>query len=131
MSETTSTKPAPPVRVECVIPILSVRDLATSLAFYLDVLGFRTDWKGERQASVSRDGKSIMLVQGEQGPPGTWVWIGVDDVEPLYAEWRARGVQIVLEPTNFWWALEFRVRDPDGHVLRFGSDAKTDRPTVN
>jgi catechol 2,3-dioxygenase-like lactoylglutathione lyase family enzyme len=130
MTDTASTKAASS-RVECVIPILHVRDLAASLAFYLDVLGFQTDWRGERQASVSRDGKAIMLCQGEQGHPGTWVWIGVEDVEPLYADYKARGANVVQEPTNYWWALEFRIADPDGHVLRFGSDAKRDRPTVD
>src|SRR5688500_14949501 len=100
MTDTASTKAASSVRVECVIPILHVRDLAASLAFYLDVLGFQTDWRGERQASVSRDGKAIMLCQGEQGHPGTWVWIGVEDVEPLYADYKARGANVVQEPTN-------------------------------
>jgi catechol 2,3-dioxygenase-like lactoylglutathione lyase family enzyme len=132
MSETASTKPASSARVECVIPILNVRDLAASLAFYLDVLGFRIDWRGRQMASVSRDGKAIMLCQGEQGGPGTWVWIGVEDVEPFYADLRARGdVKIVLEPTNYWWAFEFRIADPDGHVLRLGSDAKDDKPKVD
>jgi predicted enzyme related to lactoylglutathione lyase len=35
---------------------------------------------------------------------------------------KARGVKILLEPTNFPWALEFQVEDPDGNVLRFGSE---------
>lgn len=25
-------------------------------------------------------------------------------------------------PTSYSWALEFQVEDPDGNVLRFGSD---------
>jgi hypothetical protein len=35
---------------------------------------------------------------------------------------------IRLKPTNFAWAYEMQVEDPDGRVLRFGSDPKGDRP---
>jgi catechol 2,3-dioxygenase-like lactoylglutathione lyase family enzyme len=52
------------VITECVIPILRVENLATSLQFYTDVLGFQVDWgghDGSDMASVSRDGKAIML----------------------------------------------------------------------
>jgi hypothetical protein len=31
-------------------------------------------------------------------------------------------------PTNHAWALEMQVLDPDGNVLRFGSDPKPDEP---
>ena len=30
--------------VECIIPILNVGNIATSLEFYVDVLGFKRDW---------------------------------------------------------------------------------------
>jgi hypothetical protein len=33
-----------------------------------------------------------------------------------------------MPPTNFSWAYEFRIADPDGHVLRFGSDPLRDQP---
>ena len=116
--------------VECIIPILNVADLAASVAFYARVLGFKTDWNAGTTASVSRDGRAIMLCQQDQGPRGTWVWIGVDDIEPVYADFVAKGASIRLKPTNFSWAYEMQVEDPDGHVLRFGSDTKADQPTA-
>ena len=64
---------------------------------------------------------------GWHGNPGTWVWFGVDDVKPLYERYKANGATILMPPTNFPWALEFRVQDPDGHVLRFGSDPLEDK----
>ncbi|HEU4753294.1 MAG TPA: VOC family protein, partial [Armatimonadota bacterium] len=84
------------------------------------------DWGGSDagMASVSQDGHALMLCEGEQGQPGTWVWIGVEDVEPLYAEYRARGARFRQEPTAYPWAYEMRVEDPDGHVLRFGSEPR-------
>jgi catechol 2,3-dioxygenase-like lactoylglutathione lyase family enzyme len=107
---------------------LNVRGLTASLRFYRDILGFDIGGQADGVASVSRDGHAIMLVEGEQGHGGTWVWIGVEDIEPLHHDLIARGVTLLLEPTNFSWAYEMRVKDPDGHVLRFGSEPKPGRP---
>ncbi len=117
--------------VECVIPILRVASLTASIRYYVDVLGFQVDWGDgpeSEMASVSCDRGSIMLCQGGQGHPGTWVWIGVEDIEPLLAQFTARGAHVIQPPTNYYWAYEFRIADPDGHVLRFGSAPKTDWP---
>ena len=121
-------------RVECIIPILSVKDVPASVRFYSNVLGFHLDWgEGENSeyASVSRDGHAIMLSQAGQGKPGTWVWIGIEDVVSFYEQCKARGAVIVEELTNYPWAYEMRVADPDGHILRFGSETRTDLPVVN
>jgi catechol 2,3-dioxygenase-like lactoylglutathione lyase family enzyme len=128
MSNSQSSRAAK-VGFECVIPILRVNSLAASIRFYVDVLGFKVDWGGEDEstfASVSRDRRAIMLCQGEQGQPGTWLWIGVEDIEPLFAKYRAEGVKFREGPTNYPWAYEMKIEDPDGHVLRFGSDTKED-----
>src|SRR3712207_4354520 len=109
-------------RIECVIPILHVRDLSVALNFYIETLGFTRDWGGDREgsiiASVSRDGRAIMLCSHGQGRPGAWVWIGVEDVVPLYEALKSRGAKIVLPLTNYSFAYEMRVEDPDGNVLR-------------
>ena len=115
------------IGVECIIPILRVNSLAASIRFYVNVLGFKVNWGGEAEstfASVSRDGRAIMLAQGEQGHPGTWLWIGVEDIVPLFVEYSAKGVKIREKPTNYPWAYEMKIEDPDGHVLRFGSEPK-------
>jgi predicted enzyme related to lactoylglutathione lyase len=112
-------------RFECANPILRVDDMARSLRYYVDVLGFKNeDWGGGEFTCVTRDGASIYLSLGDQGQPGTWVWIGVEDVEALHADYTARGAEILEPPVNYPWAVEMKVGDPDGHVLRFGSDPK-------
>jgi catechol 2,3-dioxygenase-like lactoylglutathione lyase family enzyme len=116
------------IRVECITPILRVNNLAASIRFYVDVLGFEVNWGGENEstfASISRDGRTIMLAQGEQGHPGTWLWIGVEDIEPLFANLVAKEVKIVEKPTNYPWAYEMKIEDPDWHIVRFGSDPKS------
>jgi catechol 2,3-dioxygenase-like lactoylglutathione lyase family enzyme len=114
-------------RFECANPILRVADMAQSVRYYVDVLGFRNaEWGSEQFTCVTRDDAGIYLCQGDQGQPGTWVWVGVGDVDLLYEEYRARNATILDPPQNYPWAYEMRVGDPDGHVLRFGSDPKDD-----
>jgi len=113
------------MRVECIEPILRVENIATSLRFYVDLLGFENaSWGSDDFTHVSRDRRGIYLCRGGQGHPGTWVWVGVENVEKLHEEYKARGVKIRLPPTNYPWALEMQVEDPDGNVLRIGSEAK-------
>jgi catechol 2,3-dioxygenase-like lactoylglutathione lyase family enzyme len=106
-------------------PILRVNDMKAALHFYVDLLGFQNiNWGTEEFTSVSRDQAAIYLCRGGQGRGGAWVWIGVEDVAKLHEELKARGVAIKLPPTNYSWALEMQVEDPDGNVLRIGSEPK-------
>jgi predicted enzyme related to lactoylglutathione lyase len=112
-----------------VTPILYVQGLPASIDYYVRVLGFKVDWHEPGiMASVSRDRCSMMLCEGDQGNPGSWVWIGVEDIEPLFAEYRSKGAKVRHPPTNYPWAYEMQIEDPDGHVLRLGSEPKKDRP---
>ena len=127
-STTTADGTAP--EVECIIPILNVKNLAASIDYYVNVLGFRVEWQwGDPPdvGSVARDNHSIMLVEAEQGHPGTWVWMGVEDGDQYYEEYKANGAKIREHPVNYPWAYEFRVEDLDGHVIRIGSAPKEDR----
>jgi predicted lactoylglutathione lyase len=55
-------------------------------------------------------------------------WIGAEDIGPLHEEFLAAGAHIEKPPTNYSWAYEMVVEDPDGHALRIGSDPKKDVP---
>lgn len=118
-------------RFEGAEPILRVTDMTASVRYYVEVLGFQNaDWGTEEFTAVTRDNASVYLCHGAQGNPGTWAWIGVDDVAALYEEYRASGALIRHPPRNYPWALELQVEDPDGHVLRFGSEPRPDVPFV-
>lgn len=118
--------PAPiTVHFENSQPILRVEDMAASLRFYVEKLGFRnTGWGDGDFTSVNRDSAGIYLCRGGQGRGGAWIWIGVEDAEKLHEELKAQGVAIRSPLTNHAWALEFHVEDPDGNVIRFGSDPR-------
>lgn len=106
-------------------PILRVEDMAASLRFYVEALGFENaDWGDDDFTCVTRDQAGIYLCRGGQGRGGAWIWMGVEDVERLQEELKAQGVAIRMPPTNYPWALEMHVEDPDGNVIRFGSEPR-------
>ncbi|MBI1342143.1 MAG: bleomycin resistance family protein [Terrimonas sp.] len=113
-------------------PIFRVDQLSGSIAYYKNNMGFSIDWIHDNTfASVSRGHSNIMLCEGGQGQGKAWAYIGVGDSELLYQEYKSRGANVRLAPTNFSWALEMQVEDIDGNVLRFGSDPKKDMPFVD
>jgi len=103
--------------------------MAASLRYYVDVLGFQNaGWGADDFTHVKREGAGIYLCGSGQGQAGTWVWIGVDDVAALHEEYKASGARIRHGPQNYPWAYEMKVEDPNGHVLRFGSEPKEELP---
>jgi predicted enzyme related to lactoylglutathione lyase len=116
-----------------VSPVLLVRDLETSLAFYGDLLGFECTRYGEPPdfAVVVRD-EAILLLS--QAPPGAelvpnwhvvekmWnVYVRVDDADAIYAEVQDRGCPIDYSISNKPHGFrEFGVTDPDGYDIAFG-----------
>ncbi len=112
---------------EAMQPILPVADLARSVDYYVNALGFKLDFH-ESIASVSRGRCALFLVEGDQGNPGAWVWIGVHDVDAIHREYVTAGAKIRQPPTNFAWAYEMQVEDLDGNVLRIGCEPKPKQP---
>jgi catechol 2,3-dioxygenase-like lactoylglutathione lyase family enzyme len=120
-------------KVKQIIPILNVRDVAASLTFYVDVLGFDRPWHWADPPTFGgvRAGDSeIQFCLNGQGNPGTWLAIWVDDVDAWYERLRLRQVDIRQPPTNFPWGVrELNVADLDGHRLRIST--ATDAPPDN
>ena len=118
-----------PLEFGGVTPVLRVREMAASLDYYTRVLGFKVNFVyDDFFASISRGRCNIFLSVGDQGNSGSWMWIDGKNVEALHEEYRATGAKIRHPPTNYPWALEMQVEDPDGNILRFGSDPKKDQP---
>lgn len=50
---------AAPRMIESIIPILTVRDISTSIGYYETVLSFTVDWSTGGFVGLSRDGGSL------------------------------------------------------------------------
>jgi uncharacterized glyoxalase superfamily protein PhnB len=116
-----------------VTPVLRVASVVASIDYYTRALGFHVNFKFPNEsapffASVSRGRCDLFLSEGDQGNPGSWVWIDGVEVEKVYEELLSSGAKIRNPPTNYEWALEMQVEDLDGNVLRIGSDPKKNEP---
>ena len=98
MAETKAVR----ARFEHATPIVNVASPAGSMRYYVDILGFtNAEWGGDDFTCVTRDGASIYLSEGDQGQPGTWVGLGVDDVKALHDEYLQRGATILQPRSSF------------------------------
>jgi len=112
--------------------ILTVSDIAGSLAYYRDVLGFAVTFQyGEPTyyAGLCRDNVSLHLRAGKAKthwiPGNGAIAIFVKDVDARYRELIARGAKAPKPPQNYAYGMrDFIVSDPDGNELTFGMEAK-------
>jgi len=123
---------APRDVVENTIPVLAVANVPVSIRFYCEMLDFQCDWTGGANppqiASVSRDGHAIMLQSFAPGAPGC-VWIGTSGLRALWQQIQSSGrIKVVQRPTNQTFALEMKIKDPDGNILWFGTEPLKDCP---
>jgi len=111
------------------IPVFHVKDVQASVAYYRDILGFELRWGwGEGFACITRDKCTLFLTNDNQSQGRMWIWIGVENVRSLHADYVKSGAKIRNPPNNFEWGLEMQVEDLDGNVLRVGSDPEKDKP---
>ena len=109
-----------PTRVECIDPSLTVEDMARRLRYHVGLLGFESAaWSADEFAHVVRDSRGLYLCRRGQGRPGAWVGI---DARALYETYRERGAIVRRPPEDRPRGLEMQIEEPDGNVLRFGSD---------
>lgn len=113
---------------------LVVSDLARSVAFYCDKLGFAEPamWGDPPTfAMANRDGFDIMLTAAAtddqirpHGPEGIWdLYLRVEDVRVEVEALRAAGVAIDSDLTETEYdMLEIEILDPDGYRVAIGSD---------
>ena len=115
-------------------PILLVKDIMKSAAYFRDKLGFtEQELYGEPTdfGMVSRNDFTVMLAQIGAGQTIVPYWkivekmwniyFWVDDVEAIYAEYQSNGA--IIDYTLYttpWGTREFGVQDLDDHDIAFG-----------
>ena len=70
-----------------------------------------------------RNGVRLHVTSFRDGALGASVYIYVDDVDALHAEFASKGIETlgpVVDQT--WETREFGVTDPDQNKIRFGKD---------
>jgi catechol 2,3-dioxygenase-like lactoylglutathione lyase family enzyme len=114
--------------------VLLVRDVARSIAYYRDQLGFETSVFEENPEhyGYANRGEAWVHFAHWDGvdprpnaiavPPDMFeIYLRADDIEALHSELQERGAEVIQAPEQMPWArLEIRVKDPDGYVLAFG-----------
>ncbi len=115
------------MRIESVSPILSVNDLAESIDFYRDVLGFDLAWSWGTPpdiAAVCRDDIEITLTQRTGAKPAgaAQVYLGVSGgIDDYYAALVRTGVTMVVAIGDRPYGMrDFRMADPSGNELSIG-----------
>ncbi|MGH7289179.1 MAG: cupin domain-containing protein [Myxococcota bacterium] len=117
-------------------PVLPVADVAASVRYFRDLLGFEIDFlEGDPpvHARVMKGDGSygdpiyihLSKALPEEVRPSGELRIHVGhDLDGLFDGYRALGVAVVFPPISQPWGLrEFAVREINGHVLRFCAEA--------
>jgi len=114
-----------------ITPFMHVPDVDAAIAFFEDVLGFRSLFRMSDYAYIEREGVGIRILQnhGEDGaPPGNRryaYYVDVRDVDSLYAELKPK--LDALPPGDVhgpadkpYNQRELLVLAPDGNLIAFG-----------
>jgi len=111
------------------VPVLEVVDVASSVAWYRDTLGFSASPFPESPpyafAILERGGAEIMLRHGERPSgrePRPYRWdvylrLSGGRLREIHARLSERGAVTRRLERMFYGLAEFEVADPDGHVV--------------
>lgn len=119
------------------IPELHVSNAVAAKSFYSTRLGFTCEhsWKPDETQDdpcymvFTRDGVRLHVTSFKDGVLGGSLYVYVDDVDALHAEFADKGVQqlgVIVDQT--WGTREFGVTDPDGNKIRFGQQTASRSP---
>jgi lactoylglutathione lyase len=129
-----SATPSPSPNVKQVVPFFMVTDMARSLRYYTEGLGFtlKNKWTPDspdkiRWCWLELGGAALMLQEYNPGRVptdkcgvGCSIWFQCEDAIALYHEFKSRGIE-ANEPFvgNSMW--DIKLIDPDGYNLHFES----------
>lgn len=119
-----------------IAPQFFATDMRVTLIYYTDKLGFDcvSSWQDPPvYAVVARDGHRIHFRCAEPPTPHPDkyhdelldAYVFVDDVDALYEEYAARGVEFTRALADTpWRSREFVIKDCDGRLIAFGRNSE-------
>ena len=123
-------------RIEAALPIVPVHDVAATVAFYTDILGFeaRLVTDDGAFAVVGLDGAGIQLLKTDDAQAlratanNISIYMPVRGLDAFYEKLRPKLDTLppgrVRPPFDQPYGMrEFHVKDPDGCLLFFGEEA--------
>ena len=116
-----------------ITPFMMVDDIERALAFFNDILGFKTYFRSGIYAYVQRETAAFRILQqtGPEGaPPGNRrfaYYIDVEDVDGLYAELKPKLDTLPKGDVHGPADKEYHQREllvlaPDGNLIAFGQE---------
>ena len=119
------------MQISNVIPQLRTTDLAQSINFYTEKLGFGLEFQYEDFYAGIRAGSQVFHLKlvDEKDPSIDFVdegdhfhlYFRTDDAAAAVDLCRENGVEIVEDPHETdWGTIEFVIQDDQGHTLYFG-----------
>src|SRR5690348_12294983 len=121
-------------------PLLQVFDMASSLKFYCDVLGFEIVMADSSTVAPNHNwvwlrlgGSDLMLntaYEYENRPPtpdplrinshdDTCLYFGAPDVDAVYEHLMSRGIQVKKPQIAYYGMKQLYLHDPDGLICAF------------
>ena len=130
------------IQIKGVCPLLSVFDMAASLAFYRDLLGFEIVQAAPPSAAADefgwawlRRGETEVMLNTQYDPDAvrpverdaarvaahedTVLYFGCPDVDGAYNHFRDRGCNVAPPKVTYYGMTQLYVKDPDGYSLCF------------
>ncbi len=115
---------------------LPVSDVARSVAFYSDQLGFTVEVVTQGFALLRRGEGTIGLMRSDlsswsaEARNKVHLELSTDDLDGLYAELLAKGVAFAKPPHDTPWERSLAMRDPDGYRVEIQQGRRgQDMPT--
>ena len=120
-------------RFQQITPFFIVQDLNSAVRFWRDSLGFKLLVRYDDYAYLHRDRAGVRLLRGESAPGRQHAYLDVENVDELWAEFRARlAEELRNNPEGprdqSYGQREFTVFGPEGITLFFGQEIFRDEP---
>jgi len=120
-------------------PVLAVKDVSETIAYWQDVLGFPNKWTWGEPPTLGAVSWQKVHVQFykdkalDAEPGGNYIWIRLQRIEELYKFHQNKNASIVAPLEKKPWGMsQYTLRDINGHFLVFaGVIPETEKSETN